>query len=234
VLERRHTHALNRKKDIMEVDGTLAAIVLAAGRSERMGRKNKLLLEVGGRAVLTRVIGAFLEASVSDIIVVTGAESVRVCAVAARAGSSVRSVHNRAFQEGMASSIRCGVRAAGPHVGGYAICPGDLPLLTAETVRHLAEVFAAHRPPRIFRPTCHGRPGHPVLFGRSFRKELLALQGDQGAQKVLQRHVHTVQTVPVEDEGIFRDVDTPEAMRVLRARIRGALEGNEPERGNSP
>lgn len=214
----------------MATDGPLVAIVLAAGRSERMGHRNKLLLKVDGSAVLARVIDAFLGASLSDIIVVTGAEQDHVGTVAEEAGPSVRCVHNRAYQEGMASSIRCGVSAAGPHARGYALCPGDLPLLTAETVRHLVEVFAAHRPPCILRPTCHDRPGHPVLFGRSFRKELLALRGDQGAQKVLQRHVHAVRPVPVEDRGVVEDVDTPKAMRALRARIRGTPAGNEPER----
>lgn len=183
-----------------------------------MGEKNKLLLNLGGRPVLTRVLEAFSEASIPDIIVVTGAERARVMSVTAE-GDSIRFVHNPAYPSGMASSIRCGVRAARLQTEGYAICPGDLPLLTAETVCQLGEVFVAQRGPRVVLPTNNGRDGHPVLFGRSFRAALLKLRGDRGARDVLRRHERVITRVAVDDEGIFLDVDTPDALEKLRQRV---------------
>lgn len=196
----------------------LTAIVLAGGRSQRMGTPNKLLLEIDGQPVLARVLRAFAVIPDFEIIVVTGAERTRVAEAVQH--HDVRCVHNRAYRSGMASSIRCGVRAAAPTTAGYAICPGDLPLLTAATVRRIGEAFTAHEGPRrIVLPTCEGRPGHPVVFGRSFRTALLQLEGDRGARPILQRHEQAIGSVDVEDEGIFRDVDTPEALRAVRKRI---------------
>lgn len=202
----------------MNTTCSLTAIVLAAGRSRRMGEENKLLLDVGGCSVLTRVLQAFTAAPVSDIVVVTGAQHEAVASVAAQE-SGVRVIHNDTYSSGMASSIRCGVQSAHPESDAYAICPGDLPLLTAETVRRLCEAFAAHPSPRILLPTCDGRQGHPVIFERSFRAALLGLRGDRGAREVLRDHEQAVVRVPVDDEGIFTDVDTPAALRAVRKHL---------------
>ena len=202
----------------MASDGSLTAIVLAAGQSQRMGEDNKLLLDVGGRPVLVRVLTAFVEAGVPDIIVVTGAERERVMETASTAGP-MRFVHNAEYASGMASSIRCGVQSACSETGGYAICPGDLPLLRADTVHRLVQTFDAQQEPRIVRPRVDSRPGHPVIFGRSFREDLLQLQGDQGGREILQRREHATTHLNVEDEGVLRDVDTSETLRVVRQRI---------------
>jgi molybdenum cofactor cytidylyltransferase len=203
----------------MNTSGTLAAIVLAAGTSQRMGEANKLLLDAGGRPVLARVLQAFAGAPYATTIVVTGAQHEQVAEVATRA-EDVHLAHNPAYRTGMASSIRCGIQAAGRPAAGYAICPGDLPLLTAPTVRRLGEAFATHVPPRIVVPICDERRGHPVLFDRSFRDALLQLHGDRGARALLRRHTDAIVTVDVEDDGIYRDVDTPDALRAARRHLR--------------
>lgn len=204
----------------MHTSRSLAAIVLAAGTSQRMGEANKLLLDVGGRPVLAWVLHAFAETSATSTIVVTGAQHEQVAAVVTTRERMGRVTRNRAYRSGMASSIRCGVRAAGGEVAGFIICPGDLPLLTADTVRRLCEAFAANESPRIVRPVCRGRPGHPVIFDQSFRDALLQLRGDRGAREVLQRHDDAMVRIEVEDEGIYRDVDTPDALRAVRRRVR--------------
>lgn len=202
----------------MRATCSLTAIVLAAGQSQRMGERNKLLLDAGGRPVLVRVLEAFAEADVPAVIVVTGAEREQVTDVAASV-SGIRVVHNAAYRSGMASSIRCGVQAAPLETDGYMLCPGDLPLLCADTVRRLVHTFSERPKPCIVRPTYREQPGHPVLFDRAFREELLDLQGDRGAREVLQRHAHALTQVDVEDEGVLRDVDTPEALRIVRQQI---------------
>lgn len=194
------------------------AIILAAGRSRRMGERNKLLLHVGGCPVLLHVLQAFAEAPVKEIIVVTGAQHERVAALVDRQ-DDVRAVHNPDFSSGMASSIRRGICAAAPKAAGYALCPGDLPLLSPHTVDRLCRAFASQTAPRIVAPTNDGQQGHPVIFGASFREALLDLEGDRGARGLLHSNEAPLTRVSVRDDGILRDVDTPEALKRVRQRV---------------
>ena len=195
-----------------------SAIILAAGRSRRMGEPNKLLLEIGGQPVLIRVLRAFAVASVHEVIVVTGAQHERIATVVERE-DGIRTVHNPAFRSGMASSIRRGVRAAASDAAGYALCPADLPLLSDVTVETLCRRFTSQTGPRIVAPTVDGQQGHPVLFDASFREALLALEGDRGARGLVRSGDTPLTRVPVPDDGILRDVDTPEALERVRRRV---------------
>lgn len=165
--------------------------------------------------MLARVLAAFANAPVAEVVVVTGADHDRVAAVVKRTGS-VRSVHNPDFESGMASSIRRGVEAATEDADGFVICPGDLPFLSGDVVRRLCDVFIAKEAPRIVRPIYEERPGHPVLFDASFRGALVSIRGDQGARDVVRRNEAVLTRVPVEDEGVCQDVDTPDALRRAR------------------
>lgn len=195
-----------------------SAIILAAGHSRRMGERNKLLLEIKGQPVLSRVLQAFTESAVREILVVTGAQRDRVSALV-HPVRGARAVHNPNFSSGMASSIQRGVRAAAPEATGYALCPGDLPLLSGDTVDRLCQTFAEQTAPRIVAPTYDGQQGHPVIFGASFREALLNLEGDRGARGLLRRDEAPLTRVPTENDGILRDVDTPEALKHVRQRI---------------
>ncbi len=202
----------------MTASDTPSAIILAAGRSRRMGEQNKLLLEIEGQPVLARVLAAFAEAPVNEIIVVTGMQHDRVSALVHRENRA-RAVHNPDFSSGMASSIRRGIRAAAPETAGYALCPGDLPLLSRDTVDRLCQAFSAQTAPRIVAPTFNDQQGHPVIFGASFREALLDLEGDRGARGLLRSDEAPLTRVPVSDDGILQDVDTPEALNTVRRRI---------------
>jgi molybdenum cofactor cytidylyltransferase len=184
-----------------------------------MGDQNKLLLEVGGRPVLTRVLAAFANAPVAEVVVVTGADHDRVAALVEEE-ESARPVHNPDFELGMASSIRRGVQAATEHAAGVVVCPGDLPFLSSDVVQSLCDVFVAQDPSRVVRPIYEERPGHPVIFDASFRGALVSIRGDQGARGVVRRNEDALTRVPVEDDGVCVDVDTPEALRRARRRLR--------------
>ena len=203
----------------MSTPVSLTAIILAAGRSRRMGAQNKLLLEVGGRPVLARVLAAFANAPVAEVIVVTGADHDRVASLV-EGQEPVRRAYNPDFESGMASSIRQGVQAARKDAAGFVICPGDLPFLSSNVVRRLCDVFVTQDPPRIVRPIYEARPGHPVIFDASFRGALVSIRGDQGARDVVRRNEAVLTRVPVEDEGVCQDVDTPEALRRARQQAR--------------
>ncbi len=129
----------------------------------------------------------------------------------------MRLAHNPDFAAGMAASIRVGVEAAAGEQG-YLLALGDMPQVAGETMEKVAGALKSRR--AISVPMCAGRRGHPVAIGRVYRAALLALTGDRGARPVLAKNpVHIVE-VPVEDEGIFVDVDTRD--KLWRSTGRGA------------
>lgn len=202
----------------MGAEGALTAIVLAAGQSRRMGAPNKLLLDVGGRPVLARVVAAFMATEVLRIVVVTGADREAVKGAMPET-NRIRVVHNPEHATGMGSSIRCGVSAAEAGSNAFAICPGDLPLLTTETVRRVIRAFLGQEAPCIVRPRVDGLSGHPVLFDGAYRDELMQLQSDKGARDILWHHKQAVTYVDMDAPGAIRDVDTPLALRAVRAQL---------------
>ena len=193
----------------------VAGLVLAAGRSTRMGDVNKLLLEIDGRPMLARVVDAILAAPVRPLWVVTGhqADAVR----AALGEREVDFAYNAQHAEGIGASIRTGARALDPVTDGVLVCLGDLPDLRTASVEALLAAFA---PERICVPVHGGRRGHPVLFGRHFLPELVELAGDRGARGILKAHPNAVCEVPVSDAGVALDVD--DAQQLARARERAS------------
>ncbi len=112
--------------------------------------------------------------------------------------------------QGMGSSIATGV-AATKNAKGWLILPADLPLIKPETLRHLASVLLAHE---VVAPTVQGQRGHPVGFSKICLPDLLKLQGDQGAKRIMNQY--DLHFIPVEDVGCILDVDTPEALSLAQ------------------
>ncbi len=172
---------------------------------------NKLLLPWQQQCVLQVVVERICEVGLGEVIVVTGYQRAEV--EEALSHYPVRLVHNPDFAEGMAASIRVGVEAA---VGeqGYLFALGDMPQMASETMLKVAEALQSSE--TIAVPVSNGRRGHPVAIGSTHRNALLALTGDRGARSVLAKNAANVIEVPVEDEGIFVDVDTRESYRAVR------------------
>jgi molybdenum cofactor cytidylyltransferase len=194
----------------------VAAIVLAAGMSKRMGPSNKLLEEVEGRPIVAHVVEAVLASKIARTVVVTGHEQARI--EGALRGATARFVHNPAFAEGMSTSLSAGVRALDDTFDGAVIVLGDMPLLRARHIDRLLDAFDPNGPQTICVPTFGGQRGHPVLLAARHFGEVSALSGDVGARSILERHGDRVLEVPIDDEAIRVDVDTPEALNALRAR----------------
>ena len=172
---------------------------------------NKLLLPWLKQCVLQVVVERICEVGLGEVIVVTGHQRAEVEEALSR--YPVRLVHNPDFAEGMAASIRVGVEAA---VGekGYLFALGDMPQVAGKTMLKVAEALKSSE--TIAVPVRDGRRGHPVAIGSAHRDALLALTGDRGARLVLVKNAANVVEVPVEDEGIFVDVDTQESYRAAR------------------
>jgi molybdenum cofactor cytidylyltransferase len=204
---------------------TLAAagVVLAAGRSARMGaERNKLVEAIAGRPLVAWPVDAMLEAGVDPVLVVTGFEAERVRA--ALAGRPCRFVQHEGWSEGMGSSLAC---AATEMLGwesrheAILLCVGDLPGIRAA---HVAAVVGAARdekgridPKRIVVSTFEGRRGHPVLFGSGWLAALAQLAGDEGARQLVRANAAQVVEVEQRDNACLRDVDSPADLDAARA-----------------
>jgi molybdenum cofactor cytidylyltransferase len=188
----------------------ISGIVLAGGKSSRMGRP-KALLPIGstGDTFFDRVTRTLLEAGVEDVVVVVGADAAAIRA-GARPHPGVRIVENPNYEHGQLSSLLVGLRAldASP-VTAALVTLIDVPLVSAKTVRTLLAVQRERGAP-VVRPVSNGRHGHPVIFGRAVFEELHAADPAQGAKPVVRAHAAQLVEVPVDDEGAFTDIDTPD------------------------
>jgi molybdenum cofactor cytidylyltransferase len=198
----------------------VAAIVLAAGASQRMGGANKLLAELDGVPLVARAVDAALASRAACTVVVTGPDAARVRR--ALAPRDVVFAHNRAAARGIASSLARGIAALDPEIDGALICLADMPWVDAAHLDALIAAFARGARP-ICVPVRGRRRGNPVLWPARHFDALRALSGDVGARALLQRHAREVVRVPMRDAAVTRDVDTPadlvrRAPRVSRRR----------------
>jgi molybdenum cofactor cytidylyltransferase len=192
----------------------VAAIILAAGRSTRMGGPNKLLAELSGKKLVRIATEQALASKASEVIVVTGHQADLV--EQALAGLKVKFVRNPDFAGGLAGSVKAGISAVSRDADGAVICLGDMPLIDSGLIDRLIEAFAPDRGNLIVVPVADGRRGNPVLWSRRFFKELMTLDGDIGARHLIARHAEAVADVPVEGNGAFLDIDTPQALEAAR------------------
>ena len=193
----------------------IAAVILAAGLSRRMGQA-KLLMPVGGRAILRHTVESVLAGGVDSIWVVAGPDVAPVAA--ALAGVDAQIVVNPAPEEGQAGSVRTGIAALPPSVEAVLVALGDQPLLAPSIIPAL---LAARRasPKLIVAPRYRDGQGNPVLFKREVFPELLGLTGDLGARPIIHREPERVEWVEL-DLPMPPDVDTPDDYEKIRAAMR--------------
>jgi molybdenum cofactor cytidylyltransferase len=193
----------------------IASVVLAAGRSTRMGGPNKLLAEIGGKPLVRIAVEQALASRADPVIVVTGHQREQV--EAALAGLKVRFVHNADYAEGLGTSLKAGVAAVPPEADGVVVCLGDMPQVTAALIDRLIAAYDPEKGALVVAPVSDGKRGNPVLWSRRFFPELMAIAGDVGARHVIEAYGEAVVEVPVQEQGAFVDIDTPEALSTARA-----------------
>jgi molybdenum cofactor cytidylyltransferase len=199
--------AANEKKN------QIAALVLAAGSSSRLGQP-KQLVEVGGETLLERTVGVVWQAGCREIAVVLGAHREKIAPLAEQL--PVGLVYNERWAEGMGSSIACGIdflQQHFPETEAVLIVLTDQPLLSEDFLLRLIKAYQTSAF-KIAAADYGDAPGPPSIFGRDFFVELSNLNGQQGARKILQKHREQLASLPF-PEGHF-DLDTPEDLERLR------------------
>ncbi|MGE4482247.1 nucleotidyltransferase family protein [Acidocella sp.] len=202
----------------MSAGHRIAILVLAAGQSRRMGARNKLLLRLpSGKTILRAVLEQAVEADAGPVVMVTGHERELVAREAA--GLPVRGADAPDYREGLAASLRAGLAAVPEACAGALICLGDMPFVTAATLRALCAAFAPEAGRDIVQPVFEGRPGNPVLWGRRHFAVMSCLRGDEGARSLLEDRMATLCRLEVASTCVLEDIDTPEQFQSCLQRL---------------
>ncbi len=190
----------------------VSAILLAAGRSRRMG-ECKQLLPLEGRPAVVRVVETLLAGGADGIVVVVNPEGMEI--EAAVAGHPVTVTVNPLPDSDMAGSVRVGLSRVPAGAGGVLVCLADTPLVTAATCRRLIHEHT-RTPDAILIPTHRGRKGHPTLFPRSL---IEAIHLEPTLRDLIGANAHRVALLEVPDPGVTEDMDTPEDYRRIEGRL---------------
>jgi molybdenum cofactor cytidylyltransferase len=193
---------------------TIAAVVLAAGRSRRMAPHNKLLVtDRTGKTMIARVVDNVLSSNARPILVVTGHQAEQVEHVLG--GRPVRYVHAPDYAEGLAASLKAGIAAVPADCAAALVCLGDMPLVNGRMIDRLLSTYDPQEGRLIVLPTYRGKQGNPMVWDRRFFPEILAISGDSGARFLVGRHAEAVAEVEMADDAVLRDFDTTESLATL-------------------
>jgi molybdenum cofactor cytidylyltransferase len=202
----------------------VAAVVLAAGRSSRMGEVNKLTAEIGGKPLVRIAAEQALASRAKPVIVVTGHERDKV--EAALAGLPVTLVHNSKFADGLGGSLKTGIGAVPKDADAALVLLGDMPRIDAALIDRLVAAYDPEKGALVVVPSVDGRRGNPVLWSRRFFPDLMAVEGDIGARNLIARYSEAVTEVAVAGQAAATDVDTPESFAAVKAEIESGRDSN--------
>jgi len=213
-----------REEPAPEKGRRIAAVVLAAGRSTRMGAINKLIAEIGGKPLVRIAVEQALASRARPVIVVTGHERERV--EAALNGLPVRLVHNPDYADGLGTSLKAGIAAVPEDADAAIVCLGDMPQVDSALIDKLIAAFDPERGALVVVPSIDGRRGNPVVWSRRFFHDLMSINGDIGARHLIASYAEAVAEVPVAGEAALTDVDTPESLSAVKVEIERAADSN--------
>ncbi|MAT99674.1 MAG: putative selenium-dependent hydroxylase accessory protein YqeC [Anaerolineaceae bacterium] len=198
--------AVKTEQPVQEVQQRITAVILAAGEGKRMG-ETKQLLPWGNTTVLGQTIRNLQQTAVHNLLVITGHEAESVNRIAQEA--DVKTLHNPDYAAGeMLSSLQTAVRQLPENITAVLVMLADQPMVKPETIDLLlAAYWQGHSD--LIAPMFAGRRGNPVLIGRSYFAELLALPPGDAPRTLLRRHADKLHLVKVPTDSILRDLDKP-------------------------
>jgi len=193
----------------------VAAVVLAAGQSHRMGSANKLLEVVDGKPMVVHAVEAALAADTISVTVVVGHQSDEVKKVLLN--KDVSFVENPDYDEGLSTSLHAAAKNLDEQADALVVLLGDMPQVNASHIDRLIAGFNPTEGRSICVPTHEGKRGNPVLWASSFVKQMADLRGDVGAKHLIGQNEESVSEIEMSDPAILRDIDTPEALKAIRS-----------------
>jgi molybdenum cofactor cytidylyltransferase len=193
----------------------IAALIMAAGQSRRMGAENKLLADVKGTPMVRRVLDQVVASDAGPVAVVLGHEPKRVRECLA--GPDITFVENPDFEQGLSTSLIRGLEVLPDDIDGVVVCLGDMPRVAADDINRLIAAFSPTEGRAICVPTYRGKRGNPVLWARRFFDEMRHLHGDVGARHLIGEYADVVVEVEMAADGVLLDVDTPEKLSDITA-----------------
>jgi len=198
------------------MDEMIPALVLAAGRSSRMGRAKALLPVDDRETFLSRIVQTLTDAGVDDVVIVLGHDAESIRAQIATNAVRARIVVNADYDRGQSSSLQAGLNVVDrPGVEAVLVTLVDVPLVSTSTVRAVLDRYRGTRA-KIVRPVSGDRHGHPLVIDRALFDEVRMATDEFGIKPIVRAHVSAAGDVAVEDEGAFLDIDTPEEFSKLR------------------
>lgn len=194
----------------------ISAIIMASGKSERMGT-NKLLLEYRGMTFIENTLEKVLKENFYEFAIVVSDKKVKrkvqdYIKNLETDEKKIYIVDNKKSEKGQSESIKIGLKTLGK-CDGYMFFSCDQPFLTSDTIKKILKNF---NPEKITIPEYNGKRSLPVIFGENFKEELLKLEGDTGGKTVISNHPDKIRTVEIENSDEGKDIDTKEDYEMLK------------------
>ena len=182
----------------------ISAIILAAGLSKRMKLGNKLLLEKNNIPIINMTLERVVDSKVNEIIVVLGRDSSLI--EKKINNKKVKFVINMDYRSGISSSIKKGLKKVNKNNIGAMICLADMPLIQTSTYNQIIQTYYQNNNKNII-PYFQNTRGNPVLFDKLYFKDLMEIEGDEGARVLIKKHPEIFFNLAVLDQGIIQDID---------------------------
>ena len=199
----------------------ISAILLAAGKSTRMAGENKLLKEINGIPLIKYSIKNILASSIDELVIVVGHEK-GVINNCIDVNKKLKIIFNSDYENGIASSIKFGLKNISNKAEAFFICLADMPMISQNIYNKLIKSRYNYNKKKIIKhskeiivPTYDGRKGNPVLFSKSMKEKIMDITGDNGAKKIIELYPEKVLNVPFKNDKILLDFDTQENFNSL-------------------
>jgi molybdenum cofactor cytidylyltransferase len=199
----------------------VAAILIAAGLSSRMGGPNKLLQPIGTATLIEHTFAQLIQAKVDEVVVVTGRDHEEVTELIKRSHTTkTRLVHNADFEKGMTGSIQKGLGALA-NADALMVCLSDMPELRAQNYNELIHLFKKEgSSEKILAPYKKDIKGNPVIFGSDYFGQIKEHKEANGCSAIIKSHKNHILRLDTSSEAYFFDIDTPEALKNYQARAK--------------
>ena len=182
----------------------ISAILLAAGESKRMNGENKLTKKINGVPLIKISVKNILESSVDELIIITGHKSDEITNTI-DINKKIKFIFNKDYKSGMASSIKTGLNNLSEKTKSFLICLGDMPMINKDIYNQLIKKL---KNKDIVVPIYKNQQGNPVLFSISMKNEIMNIEGDNGAKKILEKNRNKIFNLKINDEGVLKNFNT--------------------------